>query len=63
MAKKERYALRVQRGQESIGEYDFNATPAGVRQLIERIKPEFQYDILSRDGIIHSKGGDTPRIT
>ena len=54
MAEKERYALRVKRGAESVGEYDFNATPAGVLQLIERIKPEFQYDILSRDGITHS---------
>ena len=46
------YSLRVQRGDEPIGEYRFNATAEGLRQLIERIKPEFQYDILGEDGII-----------
>jgi hypothetical protein len=53
MKQKQRYTLRVRRGSESIGEYDFNATPAGVAQLILAIRPEFKYDILDGNGIFH----------
>jgi len=49
---KRRYTLLVHRGSEPIGEYTFNATPEGLRQLHERIKPELRYEILSRDGVI-----------
>lgn len=53
-ALKERYSIRVSRAGESIGEYRFNATPKGLEQLKERIKPELSYDILSAHGIIHT---------
>lgn len=48
------YSLRVSRGAEVIGEYRFRATAAGLKQLIERIKPEFSYDILGDRGIVHA---------
>lgn len=51
---KERYSIRVSRSGESIGEYVFNATPKGLEQLKERIRPELSYDILSTHGIIHT---------
>jgi hypothetical protein len=60
MKRKQRYTLRVRRGSESIGEYDFNATLAGVAQLIAVIRPEFQYDILDGNGILYD-GGFTQR--
>lgn len=47
-ATKKRYRIRVSRAGESIGEYAFNATPEGLRQLKELIKPEFSWDILDR---------------
>ena len=55
---KQRYTLRVQRSDVTattvIGEYTVNATHAGIRQLVERIKPEFTFDIMSNHGIIYS---------
>ena len=36
MTHKELYTLRVWRGEESIGEYTFNATPEGILQLMDR---------------------------
>lgn len=53
---KQRYSLRVSRAGEVIGEVRFNTTLEGLQQLIERIKPEFQYDILSADGIVCDHG-------
>lgn len=58
MTEKQRYALRVRKGNAPIGEYVFNATPEGLRQLIASIKPEFQYDILGHAGIIHKSSTD-----
>ncbi len=49
---KQRYSIRVSLNGAPVGEYRFNATPEGLRQLIERIKPEFSYDILSNHGIV-----------
>ncbi len=53
---KERYSMRVRRGAEVIGEYVFRATPAGLQSVIDNMRPEFQFDILSADGIIFNKG-------
>jgi hypothetical protein len=50
---KSRYTLRVQ----GIGEYVFNATLKGLQELIDKIKPEFQFDILSTHGIVYARVG------
>lgn len=50
---KRRCSLLVSRDGEPVGEYRFNATAHGLQELKNKIKPEFSYVILSRDGVIH----------
>lgn len=54
---KDKYTVLVTRGSESIGEYTINATAAGIREFKAKIKPEFSYKIMSRDGVIASHVG------